>query len=516
MCGLKIRKRLWALPTLFKIVIVSGLIFFFTACDNSSSLLAKSVRVQTQSETKAPCSTASLDVVVGPYIPGGVVAASNQAPFDCFGWQSFIALNWAPPGYTSEFYFGKPGDTTHTWWQTWKNVHDTFQSNGAEPSPWGQPVLPPKACTGLADSATVFYAPDDIAQAAPLPKETGGKSLNWLADKESRLVWYQIVMNQAAFKTIVDKTQPLWNAAQQRAFYEASDKNFIKLKSGALYSPFSGVPAYDTDQHLGAMEVKVSWLQVEDITQAPWNTEYKTMQAYIYSPSTGQCRVGDFAMIGQHIIQKAYQQNTWVWATLEHVKNSPNLNDLPVSNDYLFYDPNCKPVTIPDACGGGETVCTLTPGLNPVTYPSYELTDYVIDPTDAICKPTPIQVARSNVIGNIAQQATQNVHAAIKQHYPDSIWLNYELVDVLWNQNGSGNGASVKNRTPPLPVGAQLRPKPDSQKVVNTTMETYAQDLTCTDCHTYGTISSTPPCGSKPQYETDFSHLYDDAACPSN
>jgi hypothetical protein len=69
---------------------------------------------------------------------------------------------------------------------------------------------------------------------------------------------------------------------------------------------------------------------------------------------------------------------------------------------------------------------------------------------------------------------------------PDSVFLNYQLVDVLWpNASTTVYPAS----TIPLPKG-DPQPVPNQRPVANTSLETYIQKLTCLDCHIDAPISS--------------------------
>jgi hypothetical protein len=117
-----------------------------------------------------------------------------------------------------------------------------------------------------------------------------------------------------------------------------------------------------------------------------------------------------------------------------------------------------------------------------------------------------MQVVRENPINdssfdNIAG-LNEWIWNLIRSSNPDSVFLNYQLVDVLWASSPVkvAPGARI-----PLTAG-NPQPSPATQKVANTTMETYSQNSkTCLDCHVRAAIA---PARGPNQYASDYSFLF--------
>lgn len=80
----------------------------------------------------------------------------------------------------------------------------------------------------------------------------------------------------------------------------------------------------------------------------------------------------------------------------------------------------------------------------------------------------------------------------IAKQNPNSVFLNYELVNTLWsNQNTTIQPGA---RTPL--VAEQLSPGLSQEPVASTMMETYVQSLTCLSCHASAPIATIKPASS--------------------
>jgi hypothetical protein len=102
----------------------------------------------------------------------------------------------------------------------------------------------------------------------------------------------------------------------------------------------------------------------------------------------------------------------------------------------------------------------------------------------------------------------KTVQEAIAQAYPNSVWQYYQLVNVIWSSNPAQNPQT--SDTVPVTLQAML---PSGINVANTTMETYAQNMTCTSCHRYATIAATP-LDTAPNWSSDFSFALGNAQSP--
>ncbi len=151
--------------------------------------------------------------------------------------------------------------------------------------------------------------------------------------------------------------------------------------------------------------------------------------------------------------------------TFEHIHNAPNEGQADPSVRYCFYNPKS----------------TQTPNIAPVIG------------QDSLN--TPVQVVRVNKIKTKLQKLNTEMQQLIRASNPKSVWQYYQLVNIQWPENpiqDNGNNKSV-----PLMEGG-ITPS----DISNTTMETYAQQKQCMDCHKYASVvgSGMPP--------TDYSFIF--------
>jgi hypothetical protein len=149
-----------------------------------------------------------------------------------------------------------------------------------------------------------------------------------------------------------------------------------------------------------------------------------------------------------------------------------------------------------------------------------------------------MQVDRVHPIGSTTSDNIAGLNQAmwnlIAGSNPNSVFLNYQLVDVLWPNMSTSIPAGA---TTPLTQG-DPQPNPAVQPVNNTSLETYIQQATCLDCHASAPISSAeaqpmsvlriakprrsgpasaPRTTSTPIYASDYSFLFSRAdASPSS
>jgi hypothetical protein len=187
-------------------------------------------------------------------------------------------------------------------------------------------------------------------------------------------------------------------------------------------------------------------------------------------------------LVGLHIIHKTAKSPQFIWATFEHINNAPSTTDIKnnaLRSWYTFYNPRCNPQTDHYHCYPNGQSIAESPA-HPV-FPHHP-----DDPYDA-----PVQVIRENPISsttfNDVAGLNQWVWNLPRTTNPNSVFLNYQLVDVLW-----ANSPAVVSKASPAPLTAgNPLPNPAIHKVANTTTETYFQNtFTCLDCHTQAAIAS--------------------------
>jgi hypothetical protein len=411
-------------------------------------------------------------------IPSDIAGHNSQANVNCLAWQDFIAANWraslttcAADATVSASEFGQPNNTRPVVWETYKEASDVFRKGGIRPSPW---------CSG--DQA------DDTGKVLGSSFTQAGTKGAWLTGQNHHVVYYEKRMNRDVFSYIDGNL--LYDASNQASFGKSVG---IDLPDGT--ATFS---QYGND---GSIVFKAAWIELPDPSQ--W-VYFKTSKAYVIDPgSNGPPRLATMGLVGLHIIHKTAKSPQFVWATFEHVRNAPSAGDIQnkrLLNWYTFYNAGCSRQTDHYHCTANAQPAGATP-TNPT------LPRPATDPYDA-----PMQVVRENPISattfnNIAG-LNQWVWNLIRDRNPNSVFLNYELVDVLW--------ADIPTRNPPgakIPLTAgNPQPNPAIRKVANTTVETYFQNTsTCLDCHASAAIASAD---ETKNIASDYSFLFGEADTP--
>ncbi|PRQ02671.1 cytochrome c family protein [Enhygromyxa salina] len=439
-------------------------------------------------QTSYACSSTQ-QLTFGPAVPPDFSQVSSDQDADCFGWQEFIALNWPADGQGG---FGDPGDLSPLAWQGYMSNHQFFQPNGAPPPPWGtSPTItldciaeagldPANANALTALTMVTKFSSDressDAHQAAPY------KEPAWLGDVSGHNVWYEVRLNEDEYNNLV--ANQLYSLEDQTNYYANAANPALALPMGAWTS------------EIGAMEVKAAWIEAENPIDDKWK-EYKLTKAVVVESDTQKCRAMTVALVALHIIHKTETQPTWIWATFEHVDNTPDNSEAAnTTKTWTFFDPNCAPKTvsnIPEFCQfKGQSEVTV--GCDSSAWnqaPQYWIGEDCPDPV-------PVQVTRVAPIDANASAANHAAWQAVTAAgYTDSVWLNYQLVNVQW----STNPPTSQPKLVPLDV---LSMQPDSN-IANTVLETYIQDKRCVDCHRKATIAGSETLPS------DFSFLLQEA-----
>ncbi len=419
--------------------------------------------------------------VVQPIMPPDS-HGSSQSAFNNLAWQQFITLNWgadpSSPGHADTNLppskFGTPGDANPVVWETFKEASEVFQSNAVPPTAWGATRALPAAFAAMrgggALKATSRFGLKGLYGTS---KFAGGPALDlgefseaapngaWLtaqAVMKNHLTLFEKRMNEDEFNYVV--SNKLYNAANQAPF---ALTNGINLPDGSV--------AFQSYGTVGAIEIKAAWIELDD--PALWPL-FKISQAYVSYPTTNGVtvpRVATVGLVGLHIIRKTPNAQQFVWSTFEHVNNSPSTSDLQnqtLKAWYTYYSTNC--VTNSDYYGC-QWNRAPTPGKDPYDAPMQ------------VVRTTPISTSSGNNIALLNSSVWNTIGAACS----NSVFLNYQLVNVLWpNANTSiGAGATV-----PLTTG-DPRPPVTSQPVANSVLETYAQSQTCLSCHIFGSVAVT-------------------------
>lgn len=463
-----------------------------------------------------------------------VTIARSQVGMDCFAWQSFVALNWKAdplkPGYpdpkATAADFGMPKDESPKVWETYLEAASVFGSGLKGQWQAKRPAV--KILTRISKTGDLDLS--DITQA--------GGGHHWLTNQRGDITYYEVMMNKDEYEFITTQTFDLTTAQGQYDCATQPGKvisdSFPPPKGplrGGLTMPEGQSDGWDdTDcqgnikvygDQVGAMEIKAAWTPIAD--DAATRARYKTAVAMITDPSTGTQKQVTVGLVGLHIARKRVANHQWVWATFEHIDNSPdegpnnsftdpvlpaNPNIVP-RTAYTFFSPTCDPSTNyykcvhnapPTWCAPGATGCTASP---------YD---------------AKMQITRINPVGETANSVTAWFWSLLP---PTSVYNYYRLIDVQWPQN-PGDPLGPK-QTVPLPMGS---PTPagsaggTGQILSNTTLESFQQkSAACMDCHVFAQIAplptptptgtpgglrklAKPVAGGPPVYSSDYSFLF--------
>lgn len=417
--------------------------------------------------------------VVQPIIPSDS-RGNNQNAFNNLAWQQFIALNWvADPNYAGQpdttalpASFGMPLDQRPVVWESFKEASEVFQANAAPPRPWRAPRGLPAAMAEFAGNSNLkatsrhglkgLYAPS---------KFTGGPQLDLSEFQEAfaRGAWLTAQAKMNNYITLFEKrlNEDEFNYINMNHLYDADIQQQFAADSG-INLP-DGSAAFASYGTVGAIEVKAAWIQLNDSTLWPL---FKTSKAYVTYPSaTGPTTPAlvTVGLVALHIIRKTPNAQQFAWSTFEHVNNAPSIADIQkktLKAWYTYFNAACDSLTDPYRCVQNHQP---VPGKDSYSSPVQ------------VVRTTPI----SSTTANNIMALNANTWATIAAANPQSVFLNYQLVNVLWPNN---NTSIPKGDTIPLTDGGATPPQAQ-QPVANTVLETYHQNIFCLACHASAAIA---------------------------
>lgn len=424
-----------------------------------------------------------------PLVPADSIL-TEQPEVNCFAWQEFIALNWKasptepgePDPNAGSSTFGEPVPEAVVW-QTYQDVEQLFPPGGRVPAPWGTREPIPPECRGVIDAEAL---PADVETALVMTakfsanlgdrqvldevNEAGVAPPAFLVAQNHELVHYEVRVNQDFFNYVVDAANRFYDARYQ----------YAAVQPGGPGIDFPDAPGPYGD--VGAIEIKAGWLEIDPEQR----DRFLTADALLVTEGEDPpCRRAVVGLVQLHIIHKTLSMPNWTWATFEHVDAAPDRVEVEKDElhpPYLFFDPDCQPPTAP------ECVSNRKPESG--------------DPMDR-----PIQVVREVPIPAYVEALNERVHETIEKANPDSVFLNYRLINTLWPQ--SGEGFSVGAIIPISQGGAA-----PTTGLSNVLAETYAQDRTCLDCHQFAPIACSSAAGPDPQQAADYSFQLSRASEP--
>ncbi len=392
-----------------------------------------------------------------------LTAGDSFSVVDNFAWRAFIALNW--PSKIEAADRGVPdrakslGNSGKRVWETFKSDTELFQVGDD-----GRPITPaPWASYDGRNPCGVDNRGKTIAGFAPFadfnqPSFAVGEPANPLVAQNGAYTRYEIHFNEPEFSTLAESG---WS--QGRNLPDENHPAHFPVGSLAVKAAWRPLTATDTPAVRARYYVESA--EIVDVA--------KTLAA-----GRVVCTTGDLALVGLHIAIKTKSRPQWVWSTFEHVDNVPPAGAgetrEPDAKDagapYSYFDPS-KPNKLWPPLGSANAL--------PV--------DWMNPPK---LHPMPMQVVRRYPI-HAETMALNRAYWALPG-VKGTVWEHYMLVAAQWPMSAAppspaNDGAFFPGR-PAVPSAEDQSYRSTAktqENLVNTTMETYLQDLpsSCMACH---------------------------------
>jgi hypothetical protein len=266
--------------------------------------------------------------------------ADGQRMMECFAWETFIAYNWpAEPGCR-----GIPDTTAQldatqklSVLDTFKATYELFQPTNTEWDAgsvrWEDPVPDTGSCgSPIVENAS--SAAPSMNQIVYQKSPAFLKNTSVIADQNGETVVYTVTINQDQFEYI-----------RENGFAEPKAYGFAGPSSSTAKVSFP--TNADSTTGYGSAELKTAWRVLSDDSECD---SYVCRTAKVYDEDESDCSEEVLGLVGLHIARKVDNSPKWIWATFEHVKNTPPVD---VSDDddtsYSFYSQSCA-ATVPDDC----------------------------------------------------------------------------------------------------------------------------------------------------------------------
>ena len=463
---LKLTGRYWWAPATLAATLLSGGLFAFHWNALAPPPDPRPQRLPPPPKVAALASSAALATTVGPCVGVGLDpnvphevhqlgSATVQQNFDCFSWQSLVALNWPAAADKN----GEPdpaktiGDRRadgRVVWTTFKQPHPCSCDPKTEPDCltkcWNEiPKAPPICPSGVVPGEPVLQATSKVGTVVDGGTQQAIPPNVWLTDQSGQLVRYEIRVDRDSFDYIVGNG--FFNGSTQDALPAAFD-----FPTGADGGP------------LGAIEIKAAWKVLGPKDDAKrFFTEEATIVDTRVDIATGRpakqgvfptcnlagegpCCKRTLGLVGFHIAHKVKGRPQWVWSTFEQVDNAPIQGAIPDPKAHFsFNDPTC-------------TACIENGNPHLMNAPMT----------------MPVQVARTTRVD--IPLLPKDVNDQWHQIVRGTVWENYVLVSTQWPADPQGT------------VDEHHQPTPEV--LSNTTMETYIQNgdlktASCLRCHSF-------------------------------
>lgn len=361
-----------------------------------------------------------------------------------------------------------------------------------------------------------------------------------LLDVNNNTTSYDLRVNQTFFDYVSSNKIYTKTAmkAQKAAFNKNSAKNGIWL------------PPTNTDASKpGAVEIKTSWRDFGDASKNLCPSDIMHCET--------DAKGNAWGLVGMHLAQKTIDHGELIWATFEHVANSPdcesgssnpigknpvdpmkpgqtinankNIPELSDVTGWSYFNYGSYTTTggkgnscpYPGQKNGEQELCLKSPGSAKTSWNQVN-----------VCRTQALPVVTdSNKVCEQSMSDSTNLttvaclNNSLSKSFPSSLatkWQYYQLVGMEWLFNGLTSAGAVttgcftydenngKNACPKYkPGSAPNYGRSGSTKLANTTMETWMQanvylnkDTSATDCLACHQPQTTT-------YQGDMSHIFD-------
>ncbi|WP_052483708.1 hypothetical protein [Flavobacterium sp. MEB061] len=319
-------------------------------------------------------------------------------------------------------------------------------------------------------------------------------------------------INQAGSHGVL-RSNPKFNNAADTVYYSIHVNALLKDKAVTMASLINSkkLPVSNSETFpVGALELKVSWINIDAIAKTQQQNYFTTKAAVLNS--NGQYVEKTMALLGMHVVGVVKNHPEFIWATFEHQDMAPvydkKTNSVTSANEKLLYE---KGTTT-----GLEGITWIKKGTSPVVpNKAFILYEYGVPrdlKTGNFMATSQKEPDNFNNIDNINKCVAANLKDVFRNYfYNGSIWLNFD-------------GVSPENQVKAIVTRDISSALPDSLargsvNLSNITMETYTQAsqkdihainnsnlVNCLSCHKSANFDTTRP-GKSPLF---LSHLFGD------
>lgn len=319
-------------------------------------------------------------------------------------------------------------------------------------------------------------------------------------------------INQAGFKGVL-QSNPKFNNAADTVYYSIHVNALLKDKAVTMASLINSkkLPVSNSETFpVGALELKVSWINIDAIAKAQQQNYFTTKAAVLNS--NGQYVEKTMALLGMHVVGVVKNHPEFIWATFEHKDMAPvydkKTNSVTAENEMLFYEKG----TTSGINGIRWDTIAKKPFLQNKAFILYEYGVPKVLNTDAFMATSQAEPANFNNIANINKCVASNLKDVFRNYfYNGSIWLNFDGV----SPEGQVKAIVTRDISSALPDSLAR----GSVNLANITMETYTQTfekdidsihnadlVNCFYCHQSSNFDKKRP-GKSPLF---LSHLFGD------